>query len=292
MASFIVRLSLLTSSLVAAVASAPGQPCIDNPIALQAAIDALPRYSAATTAASSSRHDPAASPSSSATAELWLCPGIPIETPQPIRIIQRSVRIGCASPGPDSTSISTSTTSTDRQCVLKAQDHRATRLLMIIGGKNENNQPTNTVALHNLRLEGGQVYNDNDDDDNHHNHGGPGGAAVYAQGVNLVVLECQFRNNVATQQGGALAVNDFGRPILFLLQDTSFEDNLNVAHDDCHSIYFHQRHAASTAQLSATASTTTASTTSRQLLDHWDDPAQAASALQAYQPHAGATLCF
>ena len=280
-------LSLFTAALTssqALLAEPQHPPCISSHAALQDAIDALPQ-------------SPPTAAATSPSVKLWLCPGAPIAIPEAIQIVHRSVQIGCASSDDNNINNSHDNSSTEPpRCTLTAQQGVETRLVQVKGGISEHGQATNTVEFHGILLEGGQVYNDSSSNS-------AGGAAIHSVGANVVIVECDFADNTSFQGGGALTIEDGDRPILVLLQDNRFRDNgslegsgtsaATVEEDACHSAYLHQQHAATTAILSFEEHlSNTERMNRRNLLEQWDDPVQAYRALEVYQPHAGATLCF
>lgn len=272
-------ITLIISALLVVSQTNATTNCISTEPALQDAINAV----------SQNDNDD----KSSGTSEILLCPTSVIQLSKPILIHERSVRIGCATPS--DTSDKNILENIPLMCTIRGLDE--TQLFQIVGGVNENGHVAHTVQFHNLRLEHGESYYYWDDGNTKSNNNNPssGGAAISSQGANLVVEDCHFDNNVATEEGGALSVTDQGHAILFLVTRTVFTENLSIQ-DDCHSIYFHQDHPASLAEINTEidfVDTTTSTSSNRQLLlQHWDDPAKAAQALSQYQPHHGATLCF
>jgi len=272
-----------TATATAAAATATNG-CIDNAMALQQAIDDIPRY-------------PNPSSHQQPNDLLWLCPGSVIETDRPFRIIQRTVTFKCAGNGSTTTSSSNSATAaatatataTDDQCIIRASASTNTRLFMLIGGFDKTtNEAVNTVIMDRIHFQGGSVDNAN--------NGGPGGAAVYAQGMNLVVTHCHFTNNAAAALGGAIAVNDVGRTVSFLLSNTSFQNNIDIEIDididigndiedknsnsnSCHSLYWNQQHPNSAVSVEMNTV-------------QWDNPTRAQEQLQSYQQEEGTVLCF
>ncbi|CAB9508830.1 expressed unknown protein [Seminavis robusta] len=260
-------------AVAAGTGTGTGKACHSTAKSLQEAIDSLPGQTSGT-----------------GIPELLLCPSVEIELTQPIRIHQRSVRIGCL------------TTGTGNLCTVKGGEPQESRLIEVIG--TENPFETFTVQLSQLLLDSGASYYQTEDQHVHVPVPVPvpvsvsvnvhativGGAGVSVLGANLVVEDCRFENNVASSQGGALHVQDHGRPILFIVTNTVFQENLSIE-DDCSSIYFQQQHPMTMAELN-TERDFVPSRHLRSVIDQWDDPAKASEALDQYRPRPGAELCF
>ena len=299
-----LRLSILGAALTSSQAllaepqqqQQQQQPCIASHTALQDAIDALPQSPPVADSTTTT------TTTSTTMTELWLCPDVPIELTEAIRIVHRSVHIGCAS-SPFSHNHEDSTRDPSR-CTLTAQPGVETRLIEVEGGLSPHGQATNTVEFHGIWFQGGQVYDDTTVATTTTGKEGGGGAAVRSVGANMAIVDCDFSENASSRNnGGAVSVEDGNRPIFVLLQDGRFRDNWSMGRDNhsadnsCHSVYVHQQHAATMAVFANEEHASESDQNmegSRQLLslDQWDDPAQAFHALEAYRPQAGATLCF
>jgi len=105
-----------------------------------------------------------------------------------------------------------------------------------------------------------------------------------------------FTNNAAAALGGAIAVNDVGRTVSFLLSNTSFQNNIDIEIDididigndiedknsnsnSCHSLYWNQQHPNSAVSVEMNTV-------------QWDNPTRAQEQLQSYQQEEGTVLCF